>query len=144
MLNLFAATGHNNYAKTCRLYVQSVTKFTMQHPEVVNQFMQGHHTVKRAERKWAGIWTDLAIEQVLMKSLKGRRSGVVGKGITENVLNVWTKTMHRCAEVSDAVSSLASTASNNVDQHKELYSSRINPIQDGRGPLWPPLPLFCS
>ena len=124
MLNLFAATGHNNYAKTCRLYLQSVNKFEKQHPEVINQFIEGHHTVKRAERKWAGLFTDLSIEQVLMKSLKGR-SGVVGKGITENVFNVWTKTMHRCAEVADAVSSLVSTSSNPATHHKDLYSARV-------------------
>ena len=33
-----------------------------------------------------------------MKSLKGR-GGMIGKGMNENVLNVWTKTMHRSAEV---------------------------------------------
>ena len=33
-----------------------------------------------------------------MKSLKGR-GGVIGKGMTEIVLNVWAKTMHRSAEV---------------------------------------------
>ena len=35
-----------------------------------------------------------------MKSLKGR-SGIIAKGITESVMTVWTKTMHRCAEVTD-------------------------------------------
>ena len=34
------------------------------------------------------------IEQILMKSLKGR-SGIIGKGITDNVMLVWTKSMHR-------------------------------------------------
>ena len=33
-----------------------------------------------------------------MKSLKSR-GGVMGKGMTENVLNVWTKTTHRRREV---------------------------------------------
>ena len=33
-----------------------------------------------------------------MKSLKGR-GGMIGKGMTKNVLNVWIKTMHRSAEV---------------------------------------------
>ena len=33
-----------------------------------------------------------------MKSLKGR-GGMIGKGMNENVLNVWTKTMQRSAEV---------------------------------------------
>ena len=47
---------------------------------------------------WSELSTDLSIEQILMKSLKGR-GGVIGKGMTEIVLNVWTKTMHRSAEV---------------------------------------------
>ena len=63
-----------------------------------------------------------------MKSLKGR-SGVIGKGITKNVMNVWTKSMHRCAEVTDAVTSIVSL-SNTVDQHKELFSARIKHDND--------------
>ena len=38
MLNLFAATGHNNYAKTCRLYIQSVEKLKSINPSLYNQF----------------------------------------------------------------------------------------------------------
>ena len=98
MINLFAATAHNNYAKTCRLYLQSVEVLKSDHPQIFEQFVIGNHTVRRTEMTWSGIWTDLSIEQILMKSLKGR-GGVIGKGMTENVLNVWTKTMHRTAEV---------------------------------------------
>ena len=75
------------------------------HPIIFEQFMLGNHTVRRIEKKWAGIWTDMSIEQILMKSLKGR-GGVIGKGMTENVIRVWTKTMHRCAEVSNAMNNL--------------------------------------
>ena len=61
-----------------------------------------------------------------MKSLKGR-SGVVGKGITENVLHVCTKTMHRCAEISEAMDSMVSTKSPSTQspKHKELFAGRI-------------------
>ena len=34
MLNLFAATGHNNYAKSYRLYLQSLSDFEQNHPEI--------------------------------------------------------------------------------------------------------------
>ena len=47
---------------------------------------------------WSGLWTDLSVKEILMKSLKGR-GGVIGKGMTENMLNVWIKTMHRSVEV---------------------------------------------
>ena len=72
MLNLFSATGHNNYAKTCRLYLQSYTSLEKDHPHVFEQFMLGNHTVRRTEKNWSGIWTDLSIEHILVKSLKGR------------------------------------------------------------------------
>ena len=102
ILNRFAATGYDNYAKSCRLYLQSILDLETNHPEVYDQFIEVQHTVRRAEKKWTGIWKDLSIEQILMKSLKGR-TGVMGKGITENVMHVWTKTMHRCATVTEAL-----------------------------------------
>ena len=107
MLNLFAATGHNNYAKTCRIYLDSIETLEADHPEIYEQFIAGNHTVRRTEKSWSGIPTDLSIEQILMRSLKGR-GGVIGKGMTDNVLNVWTKSIHRCAEVSEAVDEITS------------------------------------
>ena len=52
-----------------------------------------------------------------MKSLKDRTQ-VIGKGITENVMHVWTKTMHQCAAVTEAMNKfiLTPTTSN---QRKE-------------------------
>ena len=125
MLNLFAATGHNNYAKSCRLYLQSIAELETKQPDVYAEFLKGNHTVRRTLNKWAGIWTDPSIEQILMRSLKGR-SGVIGKGITENVLRVWTKTMHRCAEISEALDSVVSTSTTpQSSKHKEQFAGRI-------------------
>ena len=85
--------------------------------------MQSNHTVRRTNKQWSGIWTDLSIEQILIKSLKGR-SGVVSKGISTNVMRVWTQTMHRCAEVTDAVSSILLTEKCQ-EQHKEIFPARV-------------------
>ena len=128
MINLFAATGHNNYAKTCRLYIQSILTLERDHPEIFEQFIAGNHTVRRTEKTWSGLWTDLSIEQILMRSLKGR-GGVIGKGMTENVVNVWTKTMHRTAEVSDAMEELTSVVKS-IEKHKEMLPGRIQRDSD--------------
>ena len=93
MLNLFAAAGHNNYAKTCRLYIQFVEELKSVNPSLYNQFQLGNYTVRCTGSNWSDILMDLSIEQILTKPLKGR-SGIIGRGITENVMNVWTKTMH--------------------------------------------------
>ena len=123
MLNLFAATGNNNYnAKSCRLYYQSAVNLEEDFPILHEQFSLGNHTISRTGRYWTGIWSDLAIEQVLMKSLKGR-GGVISRGLTENVTRVWTKTMHRCAEVTEALETLCEKTT--TKGHQETLPGRI-------------------
>ena len=70
MLNLFAASGHLNYAKSARLYVQQMMSLSEKHPWIHEQFENGKHTVQRSQRYWAGLWSDLVIEQTLMRSVK--------------------------------------------------------------------------
>ena len=82
-----STTAHNNYTKTCRLRLQSVDKLEKDNSQIFEQFSFGTHTVRRTDMISSGLWTDLSIEQILMKSLKGRGS-VIGKGMTEIVLNV--------------------------------------------------------
>ena len=85
-----------------------------------------NYTVRATSKKWSEIWTDLSIEQILMKSLKGR-SGVFFRRISTNVMRVWIQTMHRCAEVTDAVSSILLTEKCQ-EQHKEVFPARVNDI----------------
>lgn len=89
-LNLFAATGRTNYAKTCRLYIQFTEEMQQQHPLGFEQFLLGNHIAKRFEKNWEGNWTDLSIEQILIKYLKDR-GGVIGRGMSENILRIWTE-----------------------------------------------------
>ena len=73
MLNLFAATGHFNYAKSARMYLQLMLELPAGHPWLYEQFTKHvYHTVRRNDRYWAGLWTDLTIEQLMMRSIKSR------------------------------------------------------------------------
>ena len=84
MINLFAATGHSNYAKTSQLYLQLMQDFSKSQSWLYNQFMShGYHTVRSSEKFWGGISTDLAIEQILMRTLKSRGELTRGRGFTE-------------------------------------------------------------
>ena len=94
MVIFFAVTRHNNYAKKCRLYIQSVEELKSINLSLYSQFHHENHTVRCTGFNWSVIWVDLSIEQMLTKSLR-RRSGIIRRGITENVINVWTKIMHR-------------------------------------------------
>ena len=67
MMNLFAATGHINCAKSSRLYLQLMLELPTNHPWLYECFIErGFHSVRRSSRYWAGLWTDLIIEQVMM------------------------------------------------------------------------------
>jgi len=86
MLNLFAATGHINYAKSDRLYLQLMLELPTEFPWLHEMFStQVFHVVCRSNRYWAGWWTDLVIEQVMMQSIKSRGGLTRGRGLTKSV-----------------------------------------------------------
>jgi hypothetical protein len=131
MLNLFAATGHNQYAKCARIYVQIMQNLHVTHPWLFEQFTQhGYHTVRRSDRYWAGLWTDLVIEQVVMKSLKSRGGLTHGAGMTESVRLTWVHSMHKCAGVHQAMTSLTKLEVTIREQHAEMGKARAS--RDGQ------------
>lgn len=65
MLPYFAAAGHNLYAK----------------PDVCALFMKGYHVLRRSERYWAGLSSDLVIEKELMRSEKTTGGLTRGRGM---------------------------------------------------------------
>ena len=72
MNNLFAATGHINYAESTRLYLQQLPN---DYPWLYQCFIEyGFYVVRKSSRYWAGLWMDLAIEQLLMRSIKSREN----------------------------------------------------------------------
>ena len=124
MFNLFAATGHTNYAKCSRIYVQKMELLSDKDPWLFNQFKIGHHAVKRTEKNWSGLWTDLVIEQTLMRSLKSRGGLTRGRGFTDSFRNVWVLSANYTAAVHESMSLLSGVYINTSEQHIDLGSSR--------------------
>ena len=72
-LNLFSATSHFNYAKSASRYLQSMLKLPEKHPVVYTKFKEkGYHSVRHSDRYWVGLWSDVIIKQVMMRSVKSR------------------------------------------------------------------------
>ena len=118
MIYLFAATGHLNYSKCARLYLQQMLAWVYK-----NFSEHGYHTGRRSDRFWAGLWTDLVIEQVLMRELKSCGGLTWGQGVSESVRLLWVKTMHHCASVHNAMSNLTKVLHKTSEQHTELGQS---------------------
>ena len=131
MLNLFAATGHLNYAKSSRLYLQLMRELPTDHPWLYHCFAeQGFHTVRRSNRFWAGLWTDLIIEQVMMRSIKSRGGLTRGRGVTETVRLQWIYSLHKCAGIHDAMTRATNLQHRTSEQHMELGTSRSKRDQE--------------
>ena len=124
MLNLFAATGHSNYAKCGRYYLQKMQELPQTHPHVYRCFLDGKHTVKRTEGFWKGLWTDLCIEQTLMRSIKTQGGLTQCRGTTETVHNLWLASLSYLAVIYSALMDLTGTQ-NHCEDHVELGKARI-------------------
>ena len=60
-----------------------------------------------------------------MRALKSRGGLTRGCGITESVRLLWVKSMHRCADVHNAMCSLTGLQHRSSEQHVELGISRV-------------------
>lgn len=105
MLPVFAAAGHTQYAKGARLYVELMHMNTAKHATVKSMFkVHKLHTIRYSTAKWSGIWTDLSIEQTLMKSIKSR-GGLTGGRLRnqKTAQKLWVSLLDHQSSVDRAV-----------------------------------------
>ena len=126
MLPYFAAAGHNLYTKSAYLYLQKMTELKEDHPDVYKNFMEASFVLRRTDRYWAGLSSDLVIEQVLMRNLKTSGGLTRGRGMTENQRLLWLLSMPSCAEINFTMQELTGTLYQTSEQHKESCSNRKN------------------
>ena len=120
MLPYFAASGHSLYAKSAYVYLHIMLRLPETYPDALRKFMEGYHVVRRSDRFWAGLFTDLIIEQVLMKSVKTQGGLTRGKGMTENQPLVWVLSMPVCASIYETMQQFSGVSYETSDQHKDV------------------------
>ena len=113
-LNLFAANGHFNYAKSSRMYLQQMLKLPEKHPEV-------HKCSKKID-----------IIQHVAALGTGRDFGQIYYGTSYDEINKverWfdkRKEFHQCVVIPEAMTSVRKSTLANSEQHVELGVSRKN------------------
>ena len=126
MLPYFASSGHNLYAKSTIIYLKQMSLLPDQHPDVYKHFESGLHIIRRSDRFWEGLSTDLVIEQVLMRSVKATGGLTRGRGMTESQRSAWLLSMPACAQVNEAMQCITGVNYVSSEQHKELSKSRLS------------------
>ena len=126
MLPYMAASGHNNYTKSLVLYLNKMEKLQDTHPHVYSKFVDGFFVLRRTDNYWAGIYSDLYIEQVLMRNVKAVGGLTRGRGFEQSTRLIWLLSTPACAEANRAmreVTGLQDTS--DADVHKDRSAARM-------------------
>jgi hypothetical protein len=127
MIPFFHAAGHLAYAKYSHLYLQDMMMLgnKMSEKEFKLFTNDGYFTIRRSDKFWSGLWSDMTIEQTLMRSMKTSGGFTRGRGITEGVLAKWIDGSTVAYEVCDCVEEFSGVNSTSSEQHIDLRDSKI-------------------
>lgn len=127
MLPVYHAAGHSNYVRAMQIYLQQMS--TLQDKMDPNEYRlfteEGHFTVRRTDKAWAGIWTDMTIEQMLMRTIHTGAQGLShGRGMTSSVMTRFLKGMPYAIEIMNQLEDYVNIKWESSDQHVDLTPAR--------------------
>lgn len=124
-LPIFAAAGHFKYLKSAYLYLQNMKELETKNPAIYRKFEAGFHVIRRTDNFWAGLGSDLVIEQTLMRSLKSTGGLTRGSGMTEEQRALWTMSSPVSSEYNIALQDFNNHSFTTNEQHKEGTEARM-------------------
>lgn len=71
------------------------------------------------------MWSDLIIEQTLMRSIKSRGGLTRGRGMKESTRNLWVLSINHTAAVHEAMNHFSHSTIKTSEQHVDLGPSRM-------------------
>ncbi|KAJ8880709.1 hypothetical protein PR048_017179 [Dryococelus australis] len=108
MSPLLHAAGHLHYAKCAHIYVQQMEELPSRMPpyEYTRFVQEGAFTVRRGHEFWSGTWSDMVIEQNLMRSMKVKGGLSSRRGYSDSVLTQWILSGPGCLKLCDVLEKL--------------------------------------
>ena len=125
MILIFHASGHLNYAKSSRRYLDSMREL----PNIMseNQYraytQKGYFTIRRSHRFWSGIFTDQTIEQTLMRSIKAPGGLSHGRGLTDSTQATFVHAIPRCIPICHSLEEFCNVHPETSDQHRDMRTA---------------------
>lgn len=124
-LSVFAAAGHYNYLKSAYFYLQEMCQLETKHPDVHEKFSRGFHVIRHSNQYWAGLSSDLVIEQTLMRSLKSSGGLTHGRGFSEEMRALWTMSTPITCENNNVLQEFNNLTYMTSEQHQESSEARM-------------------
>ena len=119
---IFHATGHILYARSTRVYIKEMKSLKSKIPEDKFHLFtdQGYFTIRRKEKYFAGNFSDLIIEQDLMRLFKSSGGMTRYRDITNNTITNFVNVMPRCIPICTFLESFTGVVASTSEQHKDL------------------------
>lgn len=128
MLPLFYASGHFAYAKSARIYLQDMAnlELTMDPIEFERYSKDGYFTIRRSDKAYSGIWSDVTIKQTLNRFFGTDLTH--GRGVTPSVVARYLLSMPSVFNVMHNLENYMNIESNNSEHvdHSESRKKRDN------------------
>lgn len=127
MLPVFHAAGHFNYIKGAQIYLQNMKNLgTIMDPDEYLKFTDnGLFTIRKTNKPWSGVWSDMTIEQTAMRFFGTGKEGTKhGRTMTDSVVSRFILGMPYAFDILDQLEQIANCRSASSDQHVELTSTR--------------------
>lgn len=127
MLPFFHATGDYLYAKSAHLYLQDMynLKERMDGHEY-EKFVNGGFTIRRTDKFWSGIWSDMTIEQKLMRAaIKDSNEPTPDRGMTDSVLSKWVLTTPALIDLIERLAEFCKVNLVTTDPRVDSRATRI-------------------
>ena len=104
-LPIYHAAGHLPYAKAGHTYLQEMERLeNALSDEDFKKFTdEGYFTIRRSHKFWAGVWTDMTIEQMVMRCFKARGGCTRGRGVTDSTLAYFVGALPHCNPMFEAL-----------------------------------------
>ena len=88
-------------------------------------FEQRSHVIHRSNQFWAGLSSDLVIEQSLMRLLNTSGGLTRGTGMTEEQRSLWTMSTPITSQYNHAMQEFNELFYTTSEQHKEATQARV-------------------
>ena len=127
MMNKYLhAAGHLQMAKSGHLYLQVMEDMSNTIPKEDLKLFKGngYFTIRRTHKLWSGVWTDMTIEQVLMRAMKTSGGLTRGRGMTNSTISEWIHCTQLCIPLCEALEDFTSKRIDFSEQHvDEVYKA---------------------
>lgn len=124
MLPLFHSTGHFAYAKCGQMYLQDAEELEMKMTDHEYHLYaeQGYFTIRRTDKPWSGVWSDMTIETTLNRFFGTDLRH--GRGVTPSVVARYLGAMPSAFTIMESLEEYCGITTKSSEQHVDLNKSR--------------------